>query len=149
MKKYAGFVYEAVNNITGMKYIGSYIGVDTDISYGNTRSVIADIKKYGVENFSRTVLEYVKTVDMLGIAETKHLTKVNAKTNPMYYNRSNKSSERGVCGVCHINLVAVNYVTEDKTYYRNLCSSCIRKSKQCLRITKHNWHLCQLSIFNC
>jgi hypothetical protein len=138
MKKYAGFVYETTNVITGMKYIGSYIGLDTDICFGNSRSIEKDIKKYGIENFSRSILEYVKSINVLAEAESAWLKSVNAKSNPMYFNRSNKSSQREVCGACNTNLVAVNYVTANRTYYRKLCSSCIRKGKK-IKLSAPAW----------
>jgi len=38
--------------------------------------------------------------------------------------------ERQLCPICHVNPVAVNYVKEDVTHYRNSCTSCIRKGKK-------------------
>lgn len=38
--------------------------------------------------------------------------------------------ERKLCPVCHTNPVAINYVNEGITHYRNSCSSCIRKGRK-------------------
>ena len=37
---------------------------------------------------------------------------------------------RNLCPICHDNLVAVNYIREGTTHYRNMCSGCIRKGKK-------------------
>jgi hypothetical protein len=38
--------------------------------------------------------------------------------------------KRDICSYCQINLVAVNYKRDGKTYYRSRCSGCIRKNKK-------------------
>lgn len=37
---------------------------------------------------------------------------------------------RNLCPLCHYNLVAVNYVRNGVTHYRNSCSACIRKGRK-------------------
>jgi hypothetical protein len=99
-----------------------------------------DLKKYGTNNFTRLILEKVETINQLSAAETKWLTDVDAKSNPLYYNRTNcagvtykKSTpqpDRGVCPVCNEKPVAINYTSNGKTRYRKLCDSCIKKGKK-------------------
>lgn len=38
--------------------------------------------------------------------------------------------KRDLCPICHSNPVAVNYVRDGVTHYRNSCASCIRKRKK-------------------
>jgi hypothetical protein len=38
--------------------------------------------------------------------------------------------KRDLCPVCLDNLVAVNYIRDGITHYRNSCSSCIRKGRK-------------------
>ena len=38
--------------------------------------------------------------------------------------------ERKLCPNCHRNPVAVNYIREGTTHYRNSCAACIRKGKK-------------------
>ena len=38
--------------------------------------------------------------------------------------------KRDLCPTCRINPVAINYVRDGVTHYRNSCSSCIRKGKK-------------------
>jgi hypothetical protein len=131
MKKYIGFVFKTTNMLTGMKYIGSHIGLSTDIDYGNSRFIDADINKYGIENLNREILEFAGNVASLEKLESDWIIKLNAKNNPMYYNTIDKQEIRGTCNVCLTNLVAINYRdASDRPHYRKLCSSCIRKSKK-------------------
>ena len=39
-------------------------------------------------------------------------------------------TERKLCPVCNQKPVAINYVREGHTYYRNVCSTCSRKGKK-------------------
>ena len=38
--------------------------------------------------------------------------------------------KRDLCPICHENLVAVNYIKDGITHYRNCCASCIRKGRK-------------------
>ena len=137
---YKGFVYEWTNSINEMKYIGSHVGVDTDGYTGGGIAFRKDLKLYGVNSFTRKILEYVKDIDDLPTIEKKYLEEVDARNNANYYNRTNGSStckkeklihERDVCKECNINAQAVNYKdSEGIVHYRKLCSSCLRKGKK-------------------
>jgi len=140
MKNYVGFIYETTNNITGKKYIGSHIGTEADIYFGSGVELQKDIKKYGTNNFSRTILEKVNSINQLVDTETKWLQSVDAKNNSLYYNKTNVAGitykkpilqpDRVICPVCHLNPVAINYKTDDKIRYRKLCNTCIKQNKK-------------------
>ena len=38
--------------------------------------------------------------------------------------------KRDLCPICHENQVAVNYIREGVTHYRNMCAGCIRKGRK-------------------
>ena len=46
--------------------------------------------------------------------------------------------KRDLCPICNANLVAVNYIKEDVTHYRNSCSACIRKGRR-LKAVRPLW----------
>lgn len=136
-----GFVYEWTNNVNGMKYIGSHIGSESDGYIGSGTSFRKDLKQYGLQSFTRKILEYVDDEADLAEVERNWLTKVNARENDMYYNRTNGSSvtrkkktaplTRGLCSTCHTKPVAVNYTDcNNITHYRSQCDSCLRKGKK-------------------
>ena len=41
---------------------------------------------------------------------------------------------RPLCQACNLNLAAINYHSNDKTRYRKLCDSCLRKGKKIKRV---------------
>lgn len=55
MKKF--LIYEIKNNINGKSYIGQYSGESFDKYFGSGKLIKSAIKKYGLENFSKIVLE--------------------------------------------------------------------------------------------
>lgn len=96
---YSGFIYEWTNNINGKKYIGSHRGQDNDGYIGSGSAFLKAYKKYGRENFNRTIIEYVKKVDDIKAREEYYLKLVDAKSNRTYYNLSNTPTG----GYTHIN----------------------------------------------
>lgn len=141
MPAHKAFVYEWINLVNGKKYIGGHIGEETDSYIGSGVAFRADLKKYGLLNFERRILEYVKDPDNLQEAETAWLIKVDAMNNAEYYNRSNASSNtkraqiehtvRPFCNTCHINHCAVNYTDPNGLVrYRTKCTQCIRLVKK-------------------
>jgi len=38
--------------------------------------------------------------------------------------------KRPICNACNRQLVAINYIKENKTHYRTRCDSCIRRNKK-------------------
>jgi len=55
MKKF--LIYEIKNNINGKSYIGQYSGESFEKYFGSGKLIKLSIKKYGLENFSKTILE--------------------------------------------------------------------------------------------
>jgi group I intron endonuclease len=83
-------IYMTTNNINGKKYIGKdvknnpkYLGSGFDLQKA--------IKKYGKENFTKIILETCPNKEELWKREEYWLTLYNAKSNPEFYNRTNKA----------------------------------------------------------
>jgi len=55
MKKF--LVYEIKNNINGKSYIGQYSGESFEKYFGSGKLIKLSIKKYGLKNFSKIILE--------------------------------------------------------------------------------------------
>lgn len=55
MKKF--LIYEIKNNINGKSYIGQYSGESFNKYFGSGKLIKSAIKKYGLENFSKIILE--------------------------------------------------------------------------------------------
>jgi len=85
---YCGFIYEWTNKLNGKKYIGSHIGNVDDGYIGSGKVFKQAIKKYGIENFTRNILEYIDINDQKYLLEREkyHLDKVNAYYSKNYYN---------------------------------------------------------------
>jgi len=89
IEEYIGFIYEWINKINGRKYIGKHKGHIADGYIGSGKYFLRAYKKYGKENFERTILEYVNTTDKdLMIREEFWLKETNAPTREDYYNIS-------------------------------------------------------------
>ena len=140
MKKTFGFVYETTNLITNKKYIGSHIGPTADIYWGSGVDFTKDLKKYGDQNMSRVILGEASDVESLKALEIKWLESVDAKNNPVYYNRSNRAfgvkskvtadDIRPLCQVCKTKPSAIICHKNEKTYYRKVCDTCGRAGKK-------------------
>ena len=108
IQDYFGFVYLIQNNVNGRKYIGrKYLWQfrtpkgkkrkvksesDWKNYYGSCPELKEDIKKYGRENFSRTILSLHKTKGKTNYEETRQLFTNNVLTEsldngePAFYN---------------------------------------------------------------
>ena len=84
-KKY--FIYIWTNLINGRKYIGSHCGDEFDGYLGSGIAFRHAIKMYGIENFSREIIEYSKKETLLE-REQFWLDYYGAATNPLFYNIS-------------------------------------------------------------
>lgn len=140
MDKYQGFVYEWTNKVNNMKYIGAHNGSVDDGYIGGGNKFRIELKKYGLDNFERKILEYVEDSTKLKDRENYYLDLVDAAENEEYYNTSRRSSgsrvkkipeqkKRGLCTTCHQHPVAVNYIKDNITHYRSRCDNCLRKSR--------------------
>lgn len=85
---YYGFVYEWTNNINGKKYIGSHVGTIEDGYVGSGKAFRRAIKKHGIENFTRTIIEYVDVTDKQFLLEREkfYLDQTQAYYSRDYYN---------------------------------------------------------------
>jgi len=101
-------VYLIENQLTGQKYIGRKyfwqkrkpkgknrrVTTESDWKkyYGSNDQLKADVKEFGVENFTRKIISLHKTVGKTNFAETEALFKYKVLTEklengePLYYN---------------------------------------------------------------
>jgi group I intron endonuclease len=83
-----GFIYIWTNNINGMKYIGKCWG-DPNSSYiGSGKYFRHAVKKFGIKNFEREILEYCYTKSHLKEREQYWLDYYNAALDKNFYNIS-------------------------------------------------------------
>jgi group I intron endonuclease len=79
-----GFIYLWENKHNGKKYIGSHTGTPDDGYIGSGVVFSRAIEKYGIESFTRTILEFVDKNIME--REQYYLDKHSAAEDPMFYN---------------------------------------------------------------
>lgn len=85
---YYGFIYEWTNMLNGKKYIGSHAGITEDRYIGSGKIFQRAIKKYGIENFTRVIIEYVEVEDRQYLLQREkfYLDEANAYYSDDYYN---------------------------------------------------------------
>jgi group I intron endonuclease len=85
---YYGFIYEWTNMLNGKKYIGSHAGTIDDGYIGSGKVFQRAIKKHGIKNFTRAIIEYVEVEDRQYLLQREkfHLDEVNAYYSADYYN---------------------------------------------------------------
>ena len=142
MDKYVGFIYEWTNKVNKKKYLGAHTGTTDDGYIGGGTAFRSDLKKYGLINFERKILEYVEDEGKIKDRENHYLDLVDAVNNPAYYNKTNKSSglrkrktiiqpKRKTCSTCNQHLCAVNYIdAHEIVHYRSKCTICIARGKK-------------------
>lgn len=99
-----GFIYEITNNLTGKKYIGRKYFTEAKTRqvklkkkrtrvesnwreyWGSNKTLIEDVAKYGVENFTRVILMLCKTRGNTNYWEAKFLFDNNVLLSDNYYN---------------------------------------------------------------
>lgn len=86
--KYAGFIYEWTNMKTGTKYLGSHKGTVDDGYTGSGFSFIKAVNKYGIDSFSREIIEFVQDEKDIFIREQHYLNERNCAKSRKYYNIS-------------------------------------------------------------
>jgi len=85
---YSGFIYEWTNKLNGMKYLGSHKGTETDGYIGSGKRFINAVRKYGIENFERTIVEYVPKKEDIFLREQFYLDLFECAESAKYYNIS-------------------------------------------------------------
>lgn len=89
-----GFIYVTTNLINGKKYIGQHkrsqdINNPDDSWYLGSGFILwKAIEKYGIENFSRTIICECNSSEELNEKEDYFIRKYNAVEDPNYYNMS-------------------------------------------------------------
>jgi|TARA_R110000744_G_C19186425_1_gene543365 hypothetical protein len=83
-------IYETTNLINGKKYIGKDKN-NSPYYLGGGVLLKKDIQKYGKKSFSKKTIEICSSIEDLKIKEVYWLEYYNAKTNPLFYNLTNKS----------------------------------------------------------
>ena len=69
-------IYETTNLINNKKYRGAHISDDLEDGYlGSGKLLKKAIKKYGIENFKRTILEFCDSLEILFIRESYFVDK--------------------------------------------------------------------------
>lgn len=84
MKQY--YIYMTTNNITNHKYIGQHYGELQDNYLGSGVVLSKAIKKYGKENFSKTILKICANRDEANKQEALFIQRYNAVENDEFYN---------------------------------------------------------------
>ena len=83
------YIYEITNNINGKKYIGKRVtkkDINKDDYMGSGLLLEKAKLKYGIENFSKQILEICNSKNQLSEREIYYISLVDAPKNPMYYN---------------------------------------------------------------
>lgn len=83
-----GFVYVTTNKVNGKKYVGmcKYGKPGWETYLGSGKRIIAAIKKYGEENFSREVICEAASREELVQKEIDLIAEYGAVDNPNWYN---------------------------------------------------------------
>lgn len=82
------YVYLITNKINNKKYIGKHSGELDDNYLGSGENIRAAIKKYGKENFEKTILYIADSEEECYAAEEKIIKDFNAVESDEYYNIS-------------------------------------------------------------
>ena len=83
------YVYEITNLVNGKKYIGKrscHCSIQDDKYMGSGNLIVKAIKKYGVENFKKDILQICENEDMAYEWEKVYIEQVRAYDNSNYYN---------------------------------------------------------------
>lgn len=88
-----GFIYRWTNNINGKMYIGSHMGPDITKYIGSGVYFKNAVSHYGLENFSREILEevIVSNHKELLLIEQQWIDRFDAANSEMYYNIAAKT----------------------------------------------------------
>lgn len=80
------YIYLTTNKINGKQYIGQHKGEPDDSYLGSGLGIMRAIKKYGKENFSKTVLCYCDTREEADQQERYYIELYDAVNSSKFYN---------------------------------------------------------------
>ena len=129
-------VYEVINKVNGMKYIGKHSskhGILKDDYFGSGRLITRALKKYGRKNFERKVLGEYETEQEALEAEREMIEDVKAYINPNYYNLC-EGGQRG----CFSEYIPSLYVKTNPFVYNP--DAYIKELESDFRATKGNMY---------
>ena len=89
MKKPFGYIYITTNKLNGNRYIGQHkinYHYKNDNYIGSGTRLWRAIRKYGIENFEKTILEECYTQKQLNTRERYWIKFYNAQKDPTFYN---------------------------------------------------------------
>jgi len=82
------FIYRTTNLVNGKYYVGRHSTKNINDGYiGSGKYFTNAVKKYGIENFSREILEYSQTSEELWLLEEKYIT-TEMLADDMCYNQA-------------------------------------------------------------
>lgn len=85
MSKKFHILYKITNTLNGKIYIGSHSTNNPNDSYmGSSKYLNQDIKKFGLENFTKEILSYYNSTEDLALAEAEVVNKDFVKRNDTY-----------------------------------------------------------------
>jgi hypothetical protein len=108
---YEGYLYSYTNLITNQIYLGIHKGsVDDEYSHSSTNADFAEVFVDSDSKLKFEVIDYGDYTEMQQI-ENVTLTKVDARKNPLYYNKSNgfpvyKQTDRAKCKALSVRILA-------------------------------------------
>lgn len=102
------YLYEIKNNINGKIYIGVHKTSDIDDGYmGSGKVLQAAYEKYGVENFTKTILEFFETTEEM-FSREKEIVNEEFLKRPDVYN------------LRHGGYGGFDYINKNKLYFAGL-----------------------------
>ena len=132
-----GYIYQIENNLNNKKYIGKHkCNVLNDSYMGSGKLLRRAQNKYGIENFSKTILEYCNNEEELNQREIYWINFYNAVSDNHYYNLQ----KGGTGGFDYINKNNLN----NRTGFKWNKAQCLALSK-IMSHPKSNLHKLHIS----
>ena len=124
------YVYEITNLINGKKYIGKRsckCDIEDDKYMGSGKYLIRAFKKYGMENFTKRIIETFEKEYLAYEFEKRLIQKLNADISDKYYNIA-MGGKGGVAG-CNVSEETRKKISEKSSGRKMTTSSRIKLSK--------------------
>jgi len=87
MNNYYGFVYKTTNLVNSKIYVGQSI-LDSKNYLGSGKLILSAIKKYGIQNFKKEILEYCISKEQLNEREIFWISELGSSNLSIGYNIS-------------------------------------------------------------